>query len=359
MREINIFPSLKKTIFLILGLILFIWLLDKIIIAILIFWGAFTVSIVLNPAVSWFQRKKVPRAAGTAIIIIGGLIILFLIGYFLFPPLISSFLILADNIPQYLAEIGNTTASVFHINAKFAPSTLVEGYFDSVKNALYQIGRFSLKFLEVLTLVVIFISAVIYALNNPKPLIKGYLALFPENLKEDASEALAKSFKLLNGWLWANLIIGAAKGFFAAIFLYFFGIPGAIIWGVFAIIAELIPKLGPYIMAIPPILIALAISPMKALWVFIFYLIMEEVVDDIFTPLIRAKTMIIHPVFALFAVVALAYAFGFWGAFLAMPIAGFSKAFYDVFWLKKQKRAEANNHHAENIIHNPAKKSGD
>jgi predicted PurR-regulated permease PerM len=91
-------------------------------------------------------------------------------------------------------------------------------------------------------------------------------------------------------------------------------------------------------MSVPPILIALAISPITALWVAIFYIGLDEIIGDFIIPRIRSKTMKIHPVFILIMVITMSAAFGVMGAFIATPLAAFIKAYYEVFYRKEVQK---------------------
>lgn len=88
-------------------------------------------------------------------------------------------------------------------------------------------------------------------------------------------------------------------------------------------------------MSIPPILVALAISPMTALWVTIFMLALDEIMGDLILPKLRSNTMKIHPVSILFVLLAMATVFGFMGALLATAITALIKAYYEAFYANR------------------------
>ncbi len=133
-------------------------------------------------------------------------------------------------------------------------------------------------------------------LMNPKPLLEMYLSCFPDVKKEKASQAFAYASRMTIGWMWSNVVAGAFRSVIVWFFLYFMNIPGVVGVAGVTFFAELIPKLGFYIMAVPPILVAFAISPTTALWVVLFYIILDEIIGDFVIPRIRSKTMKIHPV---------------------------------------------------------------
>jgi len=89
-------------------------------------------------------------------------------------------------------------------------------------------------------------------------------------------------------------------------------------------------------MAIPPAIVAFAADHVDALWVPGWYALMNGLAGDFLAPLVRSKAMELHPVSQLFAVLAMASAFGFLGALLATPVAGIGKAFYEEFYLARQ-----------------------
>jgi predicted PurR-regulated permease PerM len=117
------------------------------------------------------------------------------------------------------------------------------------------------------------------------------------------------------------------------------GIPGVWVWAALTLFAEMIPKLGFYIMAIPPTLVALSIHPMTALWVLLFYIAFDEISGDFLMPKIRASTMKLHPVSTLFVMLAMASAFGLIGALIATPLTAFIKAYYETFILAKASKS--------------------
>jgi predicted PurR-regulated permease PerM len=138
------------------------------------------------------------------------------------------------------------------------------------------------------------------------------------------------------GWMWSNIVAGAIEAALVAVVLGVLQVPGAAVWAALAFFAELIPKVGAYIMGIPPTLVALADSPMTALWVALFYVLMNEIVGNFVVPKIRATSMEMHASSVMFMMLWMAYAFGLAGALIATPITGFIKAYYEEFYLARR-----------------------
>lgn len=78
-------------------------------------------------------------------------------------------------------------------------------------------------------------------------------------------------------------------------------------------------------------------SPILGLYVVVFYVVFNVMKDYALVPLLRNVTMQLNPVHLLFVTPAMTYLFGIWEAIVSTPLAGFAKAYYDVFYLGGQK----------------------
>ena len=156
---------------------------------------------------------------------------------------------------------------------------------------------------------------------------------------------------MLVGWMKSNLIGGAIQSVLVYAFLTIVNVPGALVWAALAFFSELIPKLGFYIMAIPPTLVALSISPLTALWCLLFFLLLNEMVSDFLMPKLRSSTMNIHPVSSLVMLLAMGAAFGLTGALLATPMAAIVKAYYEEFYLKNLPEDDEMDNRIDEIIY--------
>jgi putative permease len=115
-------------------------------------------------------------------------------------------------------------------------------------------------------------------------------------------------------------------------------IEGALVWAALAFFADFIPRIGGYVMAFPPIVLALGDGPLTAVWVTLFYIVSNEILGSIVAPKIRGTTMQIHPVLIIFFTLAFALAFGLLGAIVATPAAAVASAYYSEFYLKRPLR---------------------
>ena len=344
--------------FVILGL----WFAYEIISILFLFFLGIVLTLILNAPTMWLVTKKVPRTFAAIIVFFVMLLFLFFMGWLIIPRMLEEGSTLLSNIPNYISDLRHQLSSMLSDypslqqkllgkeaikdNLPEANSIIKSG--DDIfnfkglvmtktpeesKSIIKSLGRFSFSLIGGAFMIIVFFSIVIYMLIDPAPLIETYLMLFPEEKRQKAAQALAKASVMLNGWIWSNLLAGTMEAIATYFFLTYMEVPGVWVWTGLALFAELVPKLGLYIMAVPPVLITLSISPMTALWVLIFYLILNEIMGDLVIPRIRASTMNLHPVSTLFSMLALASAFGLIGALIATPLTAFVKAYYETFYV--------------------------
>jgi predicted PurR-regulated permease PerM len=128
----------------------------------------------------------------------------------------------------------------------------------------------------------------------------------------------------VQGQLLFSVIMGATAG----IALYVFGVIGIFPDGrkyavVFAIIfgsMELIPYLGPFLGALPPIIVALLTDPITAVWVALLFVGIQQLEGHIVAPQIFGHSLRINPLLVIFALLFGQHLYGLVGALLALPI---------------------------------------
>ena len=246
--------------------------------------------------------------------------------------------VLMGNLPEYYA---NVSGHLDKLLSKFPElqkeindgGASITSAMPSIGKTVWGIGNFSFSVLGGIFVFVVFLCMVVFFVGNPKPIVELYLTVFPIKQREKAEKAMKHTSVMLVGWMKSNLIGGAIEAVLVYGFLTLMNVPGALVWAALAFFSELIPKIGFYIMAIPPTLVALSVSPGTALWCLVFFLLLNELISDFLMPKLRSSTMNIHPMSSLFLLLAMGTAFGLTGALLATPLAAIIKAYYEEFYL--------------------------
>ncbi len=320
-----------------------LWFLYETITAILLLFFALVVAIALSAPVRWFVSKGMTRKIASALTLFLFFAILALIGALVIPRLATQIVLLVNQLPDLAVRLNDQIAGLL---ARYPDlQNMVRGEegggqdMGSTALNLFRGGiGVSLALLGALALLIVFFSSVMYIVLEPRPILRGYLGSFPPEHRPAALRAYRRAARAVIGWSEASLVIGAIEFVLVFAFLSWIHMPAALVWAALAFFAEFIPRIGGYIMAFPPVIIALTLGPMTVVWVALFYLVMNELLGNLLAPRIRGTTMQLHPVMLLFFTLAFAFAFGLLGAIVATPAAAFFSAYYSEFYLKRPLR---------------------
>ena len=124
----------------------------------------------------------------------------------------------------------------------------------------------------------------------------------------------------LRNWVIGKAFSMLAIGIITWIGLLLFGIPGALALAAIAALLEFVPNLGPTLAAIPAIVAGFLISPATALWVAVFYFVLQQIQSGLSVPLVERRAVNIPPAALLVWQLMLAIGFGILGLFVATPL---------------------------------------
>ncbi|HST36470.1 MAG TPA: AI-2E family transporter [Allosphingosinicella sp.] len=342
-RRPSLFASWLGLVLAAAGAVVALWFLQKIVIAILLLFFAMVVGIALSAPVQWFVRKGMKRRWAellTLLLFFGAIVLL---GALVIPQLVSQAMILANQLPDLFGRIDGQVASLLErypdLHDYFSGGS-VRSMAPGAAEVARELGGASLSVLGGIALGIIFFSTVAYVVLDPLPILRAYLGSLPRAYLPAGMRAYRRSCRAVVGWTKASLVIGAIQAVAVFIFLSWMHVPGALVWAALAFFADFIPRIGGYVMAFPPVVLALTMGPMTAVWVAVYYLVSNEILGSIVAPKIRGQTMQLHPVLILFFTLAFALAFGLLGAIVATPAAAFFSAFYSEFYLKRPLRRD-------------------
>lgn len=167
--------------------------------------------------------------------------------------------------------------------------------------------------------VVLAISA-IYLAAQPELYRTGFAKLVapaqrPHVLK--SFDLIGRSLKL---WLLGQLILMIGVGILSFIAVWLIGLPNAVALALLAGILEIVPYLGPFISAIPAVLVALTLGLAPAMWTVVAYILIHVFEGYVSEPMIDRYFVTIPPALILAGIVACDLLFGTIGVIMAAPI---------------------------------------
>jgi predicted PurR-regulated permease PerM len=190
---------------------------------------------------------------------------------------------------------------------------------------------------ELLFSLVLIVVVSIYMLLDMDRLARGIDRRFPpapgsQPLLRRVETAVAGYVK---GQLLVSLIIGVSAG----LGLWLIGTLGwaegqddyALLFGSWVAFAELIPYLGPWLGAIPPIIYALVVDPLSAIWVGLLFLGIHQIEGHVVVPKVMGTALRLHPLLVIFGLLAGGQIYGLPGVFLALPTLAALRAIWEFF----------------------------
>ena len=139
----------------------------------------------------------------------------------------------------------------------------------------------------------------------------------------------------VRGQALLSLIIGASAGIglwiLGAVGLLPHGQQYALLFGAWAALTEVIPYLGPWLGAIPPLLYGLVVHPLSAVWVALLFLGIHQLEGHIVVPNVMGNALRLHPLLVIFGLGAGAELYGLPGALVALPFLAVCRALWEFF----------------------------
>ena len=159
-----------------------------------------------------------------------------------------------------------------------------------------------------------------YVLQDESRVKTGLIqALHPE-LRPDFQKLATLIDNVLSAYVRGQLVLCLFVGGLATLALLIIGVPFAPVLGLIAGIFEILPNIGPYLGAIPAILIALATEPVSAIWVALAFFAIQMIENLILVPRISGKSVQLHPALVMMVLVVGGQLAGLWGMLIAVPV---------------------------------------
>lgn len=182
-----------------------------------------------------------------------------------------------------------------------------------------------------------------YLLKDRESLLESTVSIFPSNAREHARNVITIINNVFAAYVKAQLFLGLVVGVMVFLGLFFLGIRFAILLGVLAGLFELMPIIGPWLGAIPGILVTLATSPEDIVWVILLYLGIQLFENLLLLPRVQSHALKVHPIVIIMVIVIGSEVAGLWGVVLGPPLAAAVKGVYIYFsqvWSEQDLRSK-------------------
>jgi predicted PurR-regulated permease PerM len=308
------------------------------------------IAYVIAPAVNWiagimpFQRTKPYLARGIAILILYASVagIGTGLGFLFVPGAIDEIQQFSDDLPDTVDSVEGKLQEWYDELVPAEHHDRVDAWLEDAGDSFSQwasdvapdaIARVGSGFTIAIGYLTIPVWLYFTLKDHPRG-VRSFVGMFPPDLRHDVRNTFGIADAVLRNYIRAMLIQGLIIGAMAYAALRFLDVDYPIGLAVIAGITEMIPIIGPIIGAIPAILVALADDPIKALWVALAFLIIQQIENNFIVPKIQGDFLRLHPGVIIVLLVVAGALGGFFFVLFVVPAAAFVRDLYQYTYLR-------------------------
>lgn len=297
------------------------------------FVGGFVIAYLLDGPVRFFENRfKWKRGLCIALSYALAVLLVAVLLSFVLPQVLQSIMVLADNLNGYLNSLNGLVANV---SGKFQlDEDLVEGmmlsYTDLMKQAadlvrafLPQLLNYSMAVGSGLVSALTAVIASVYMLMGKQRLLgqlrKLVYAFLPLPKAQRTLAVCSGANRVFTGFINGKLIDSAIIGVLCFILMSIFQMPFALLISVVVGVTNIIPFFGPFIGAIPSIMILLMVDPIVAVEFGVMILVLQQFDGNILGPKILGDSTGLSAIWVLVAIIVGGGLFGFVGMVVGVP----------------------------------------
>jgi predicted PurR-regulated permease PerM len=325
--------------FAVIGALYFLWMIRSVLGMLFI---AIFLAVALGPVVEFFVRRKVKRGFAILITYLLLLASVFGLGLLVVPPIVNGVNDFVDNVPTYVQDLRNSKTFRNYDNkykitpklqeqAKKLPSHLTDAV-SGLRSVT--VGVFGV----IVQLVTILVMTFFLLLDGRRMLAFAFRELGPD--RGARVERVAEDiYTAVGGYVAGNLLISVIAGVSSYLVMVILGIPFAVPLAVLVAFFDLIPLVGSTIAgAIIAIVAAIVGFPGKLIAWVIFLIVYQQVENNVIQPVVYRRTVAIHPLIVIVAVLIGGSLLGILGALLAIPIAATVQIAVKEWWQIRRER---------------------
>lgn len=327
------FGTIVRVILIVVACV-FLWFIRDIILILVL---SIVIASAVDPLVSWFQARGLPRVFGVLAIYVSAVLIVAALAYLIVPPLAAEFDALAKRFPGLLEQLFLQLQDSQLLSSKNVifegvgdyVGALTQGLSQSVPQAFnrslssglssFMAGIFVIVGGVFSTILVVIIS---FYLAVRERGIEGFLrSVTPLQNEAYVIDLWRRTQHKMGRWVQGQLILAVIVGVLMYIGLHFLGVPFALVLALLGGLLELVPMVGPILAAVPAVIIAFFQGPVTGLLTVALYLLIHPLENHVLVPQIMRKTLGLSPVIIILAFLVGARLGGIVGMLLALPVA--------------------------------------
>ena len=301
------------------------------------------IALPLAACATWCERRGGPRVAGALLGLLLGLAVLGGALALIIPPFVQQFQAFVDEVPRIFAELQARVSEATGARPSEVGERIqnyLQGFVDKPVRLVGPAASVGLGVAGVLATMVLIVMAAFYIAVRPQPLLDAIIELFPQHRQAEVLGVMEDIRQAWFGWLKGVGVDMVISGLLLYVGLRLVDLDYAIVFATLTALLVVIPYIGSIVSALPPLLLALADSPTKALLVLGVYIAVQQIEGNVLVPLVMSRAVSLHPAFILGGVVLVGRLVGFIGLFVAVPILSAIVILVRELWIEPMRRLE-------------------
>ncbi len=296
---------------------------------------------IFNPVVIYMESRGMKRIFAVILLyfIITGII--FILAFLVLPRTAREIGNLVESMPRYFTNIKNFVDNINDIYTSYIGELppMFQGIEKAVIDAIGEIelslGDWASKFFQgavnsITKIVTLILTPILtfYFLVDKDVFIKKIKEIIPQRYKSDVLYLAGEIDNSVSKFIRGRVIMAISVGFATTVFLFLMGVEFAIVIGFITTIGDVIPYLGPFMAFVPAVIFAFISSPIKALWIAIFFVLLQWAENNLLGPKILGDSTGMHPLIILLAIIVGGGIMGVVGMILAVPFIAVGKIIF-------------------------------
>ncbi|HJF33249.1 MAG TPA: AI-2E family transporter [Sporosarcina psychrophila] len=302
---------------------------------------------ITEPIQRFLEKRKVPRWGSILSIFAILIAVVWIFVAIIGPPVTKQINNLVENAPAIAKEINVMQDSLLQQKNNL-PEKLEESI-DSAANSLQTIAvnfgkwvvQFLQSFLQAMFLLILVPFFFIFMLKDHEKFAPFIYKFFSGTRQEWIKKTLHDIDTVLRSYIQGQLLIS----FLLAVLLFIgylsIGLEYALLLAIFGLFMNLIPFIGPWISAVPPIIIGFIQDPKTGILAAIVMVVAQQIESNLITPNVMGKTLDIHPLTVITVILAAGNIGGFLGIIIAVPTYAVGKAIVKNIYARRKEIKEA------------------
>ena len=287
---------------------------------------------ITEPVQRFLEKRKVPRWGSILAVIAILVAVVWIFVAIIAPPVTKQINNLVENTPAIAQEINGLTSTLLQQKSDLPPKLedSIDSAVESVQSIAVNFGKWVVQFLQsffqAMFLLILVPFFFIFILKDHEKFAPFIYNFFSGKRREWIKKTLQDIDTVLRSYIQGQLLIS----FLLAILLFagymIIGLEYALLLAIFGLFMNLIPFIGPWISAVPAIIIGFIEDPKTGILAAVVMVIAQQVESNLITPNIMGKSLDIHPLTVITVILAAGNIAGFLGIIVAVPAYAVGKA---------------------------------